>query len=88
MPKMIPLWEAEFSDPEEGTTATVDRLVRAAAHNRVSHGALHALVMLTALALGSREVVSMSMPQADLDELIERGLVRYATGTSDRVVLI
>jgi hypothetical protein len=30
----------------------------------------------------------MSMPQADLDELIERGLVRYVTGTSDRVVLI
>lgn len=76
MSKVIPLWEAEFSDPEEGTTATVDRLVRAAAHNRVSHGALHALVMLTALALGSREVVSMTLPEHDIDELEVQKLIR------------
>lgn len=76
MSKVIPLWEAEFSDPEEGTTATVDRLVRAAAHNRVSHGALHALVMLTALALGSREVVSMTLPERDIDELEVQKLIR------------
>lgn len=76
MPKVIPLWEAEFSDPEEGTTATVDRLVRAAAHNRVSHGALHALVMLTALALDSREVVSMTLPERDIDELEVQKLIR------------
>lgn len=76
MPKMIPLWEAEFSDPEEDTTATVDRLVRAAAHNRVSHGALHALVMFTALALGSREAVSMTLPERDIDELEVQKLIR------------
>ena len=76
MSKVIPLWEAEFSDPEEGTTATVDRLVQAAAYNRVSHGALHALVMLTALALGSQKVVSMTLPEHDIDELEVQKLIR------------
>jgi hypothetical protein len=79
---------ADFSDPEEGTTATVDRLVMAASYWKVSDAALRSLVHLTALACASQKVISMSMPQADLDELIERGLVRYVTGTSDRVVLI
>src|SRR5690606_41454870 len=77
-----------FSDPEEGTTPTVDRLVMADSYWKVSDAALRSLVHLTALACVSQKVISMSMPQADLDELIERGLVRYAAGSSDRVVLL
>jgi hypothetical protein len=74
--KVLPLWEATFSDPEEGTTATVDRLVQAASYNRVSDSALRSLVLLTALALRSDKVVSMTLPEADVDELEVQKLIR------------
>lgn len=77
---------ARFADPEEGTAATVDRLVLAAAHHRVTHEALKTLVSLTALACGSNRVVSMTVRTADLDELEFRKLIHQAT--HDTVVLL
>jgi CO dehydrogenase/acetyl-CoA synthase beta subunit len=78
----------EFSNPEEGTTATVDRLVMAASYWKVSDSALRSLVHLTALACASDKVVSMTLPTADLDELVRRGLIRCGADRPDTVVLI
>lgn len=80
--------KAEFSNPEEGTTATVDRLVMAASYWKVSDSALRSLVHLTALACASDKVISMTMPTADLDELVRRGLIRCHADRSDTVVLV
>jgi len=77
---------ARFDIPEEGVTATVDRLVMAASYWKVSDSALRSLVHLTALACGSEKVVSMTLPACDLTELESRGLIRQAT--SDTVVLV
>lgn len=77
-----------FDNPEEGTTATVDRLVMAASYWKVSDSALRSLVHLTALACASDKVVSMTLPTADLDELVRRGLVRRDLGQPDGAVLV
>lgn len=66
---------ARFADPEEGTTATVDRLVLAAAHHRVTHEALKTLIALTALACASNHVVGVTARAADIDELESRKLI-------------
>lgn len=79
---------AEFSNPREGATATVDRLVMAASYWKVSDPALRSLVHLTALACASEKVVSMTLPTADLDELVRRGLVRCDSDRPDTVVLV
>lgn len=80
--------KAEFANPEEGTTATVDRLVMAASYWKVSDSALRGLVHLTALACSSDKVVSMTLPTADLDELVRRGLIRCGSDRSDVAVLV
>lgn len=82
----VAISEAEFANPEEGTTATVDRFVMAVAYHRASLGAVQSLVLLTALACGSDRVVSMSHPSADLDELETLGLIRWAA--RNKVVLV
>lgn len=79
---------ADFSDPEEGVTATVDRLVMAASYWKISDLALRSLVHLTALACASQKVVAMTVPTHALDELVRRGLVRCDSGRPDTVVLI
>lgn len=83
-----PVTSAMFENPEEGTTATVDRLVMAASYWKVSDSALRSLVHLTALACASDKVVSMTIPTADLDELIRRGLVRHDFTVTAGVVLV
>lgn len=75
----IVILAARFTDPEEGTTATVDRLALAAAHHRVTHEALKTLIALTALACESSQVVSMTARAADLDELESRRLIHQST---------
>lgn len=79
---------ALFDKPEEGVTATVDRLVMAASYWKVSDSALRSLVHLTALACASDKVVSMTLPTADLDELVRRGLIRCDASRPDAVILL
>jgi hypothetical protein len=73
---VTPIITAVFENPEEGTTATVDRLVVAASYWKISDSALRTLIYLTALACSSDKVVSMTVLSADLDELERRGLAR------------
>jgi hypothetical protein len=80
--------KAEFSDPEEGTTATVDRLVMAASYWKISDLALRSLIHLTALACASQKVVAMTIPTAALDELVRRSLVRCHADRPDMAVLV
>jgi hypothetical protein len=75
-----------FQNPDEDTTATVDRLVMAASYWRVSGPALRSLVHLTALACGSDKVVSMTLPTADIDELESKKLLKQTA--HDTVVLL
>lgn len=82
----VAILAAQFADPEEGTTETVDRLVLAATHHRVTHEALKTLVALTALACGSKRVVGMTVRSADLDELEVHKLIKQVA--HDTVVLI
>jgi hypothetical protein len=77
---------AVFLDPEEGRTATVDRLVMAASHHRVSPDALEALVGLTAMACDSGRVLSMTPMLADIEELENLSLLTW--GARDVVVLL
>lgn len=79
---------AVFSNPEEGTTATVDRLVMAASYWKVSDPTLRSLIHLTALACASDKVISMTLPTSDLDELVRRGLIRCDADRPDTVVLV
>ncbi|AXH66321.1 hypothetical protein SEA_SATIS_162 [Streptomyces phage Satis] len=85
---VTPVVSAAFDNPEEGTTATVDRLVMAASYWKISDSALRTLIYLTALACSSDKVISMTIPTADLDELERRGLARRDASRSDRVVLL
>ncbi len=77
---------AEFADPDEGTTATVERLVMAASYWKVSESALRSLVCFTALACASDKVIAMTVPACDLDELEGRKLIRQSEPS--KVVLL
>lgn len=82
----IAINEVTFENPGERTPETVDRFVMAVAYHRASPGAVQALVLLTALACGSKKVVAMSHASADLDELETLGLIKWAA--RNKVVLL
>ena len=76
---------AEFANPDEGRTASVDRIVLAATHYRVTHEALKVLICLTALVSGSDQVLSLTVREADLDELETHKLIERVA--HDKVIL-
>lgn len=67
----------DFGDPEEGVTATIDRLVLALGHHKVSVSALQTLIFLTAGASGSTMVTPRNPRQADLEELAAAELIKW-----------
>lgn len=83
---LIAISKADFARPGDGQVAFVNHLVLAATHYRVSHEALKTLILFTALASGSDQVVSMSVRAADLDELEVHKLIRQVA--HDTVILL
>lgn len=68
--------QATFTDPEEGATAAIDRLVLAITLYRISPEALQSLVILTSLACHP-ERGGTACPEEEIRELTDSGLIRW-----------